>query len=249
MLNQVISLTPLLGPLVAAVVAVFGWLGMEITTKAGLAALFTVVTATASAQDLPIDSPVLQGTPSYELGAVVLALMPPLGVQPAWGWSGGLPVKWRAKHVIDASNPNGIIMGSRDGQLRVNVLGDVITAQNPRREIGWSVSLVSGTDAQVRESARLGPDTIGLSPANDECEGRGTQGCGFDPMLSLMRAGIDAKFLCKQHRPGNSIDSYYLLSSSGKAPVVVDWYLYPDSGGLVSMVLLRLRQAPADVCS
>jgi hypothetical protein len=192
----------------------------------------------------------LQGTQSYELGSVVLALMPAPGQQRiGWDWQADSPIQWQNGYTL---NP-GASRSYRDGALRINVMGVVSTVLRQHTdELGWTVELY--TDGP----AKFGPEAISVEPGasdGNQCFGTLYDGCTFDPMPSLKQAGISAKLLCafdESGRPTKSNSNFtrtYAISAAGKAPGLLQWSESEGAGGASTTVTLLLHSTPAKACS
>ncbi|MGP8439959.1 hypothetical protein ACT2FY_32330 [Paraburkholderia fungorum] len=192
----------------------------------------------------------LQGTQSNELGAVVLALMPPPGQQRiGWDWQADSPIQWQNGYT---QNP-GATRSYRNGVLRINVMGNVSTVLRQHTdELGWTVTLY--TDAP----AKFGPDSIAVQPGlpdGGQCFGTLYGGCTFNPLPSLKQAGITAKPLCAfdwQGRPTKSNGNFtrtYAVSAAGKAPALLQWMESEGSGGASTTLTLLLNSTPAKACA
>ncbi|USX08239.1 hypothetical protein [Paraburkholderia fungorum] len=191
----------------------------------------------------------LQGTASFELGSVILALMPsPNQQQIGWDWQADSPIQWQNGYTL---NP-GATRSYRNGVLRINVMGDVSTVLRQRTdELGWTVTLY--TDAPPK----FGPDSISFEPGltgRDACFGTLYDGCDFNPLPSLQHAKINARLLCQfdeSGRPNPSNANFtrtYRVSAEGKAPTLMQWQRSSGSGGSTSTVTLLLKATPAQAC-
>jgi hypothetical protein len=191
----------------------------------------------------------LRGTQSYELGSVILALMPPPGQQRiGWDWQANSPIQWQDGYT---QNP-GAVRSYRNGMLRINVMGDVSTVLRQRTdELGWTVTLY--TDA----SPKFGPDSISITPGltdSGACFGTLYDGCNFNPLPSLKQQGIKAKLLCQfdefgRHNPSNdNFTRTYSVSAQGKAPTLLQWQKSGGTGGTSTSVTLLVNATPAQAC-
>jgi hypothetical protein len=213
-----------------------------------LLSCLTLIRVAVAAPPLDIFPQSLQGTKSYELGAVVLAMMPTTKTQIGWDWQSDSPVAWQNGYT---QNP-GASRSYRDGYIRINVMGEVATVLRQRRnELGWTVEMY--TDGPPK----FGPEAISFFPGNNaggQCFGTLYEGCIFNPMPSLTRAGIVAQLLCQfdeSGRPttsnGNSTRTYK-LSARGKVPVLFQWSESEGSGGGSTTATLVLKQTPSQAC-
>lgn len=191
----------------------------------------------------------LRGMQSYELGAVVLSLMPQPGQQQIdWDWKADSPIQWQSGYT---QNP-GAVRSYRNGVLRINVMGRISTVLRQRTdELGWTITLY--TDAPPK----FGPDSISISPGlpdSGECFGTLYDGCNFDPLPSLEQAGIHAKLICQFDESGRSDpnnDNFtrtYRVSAAGKAPLLLQWQKSSGSGGSSTWVTLLLKTSATRAC-
>lgn len=191
----------------------------------------------------------LRDTQSYELGTVILSLMPQAGQQQiGWDWDADSPIQWQDGFT---QNP-GAVRTFRDGILRVNVMGEVSTVLRKHiDELGWTVTLY--TDA----SPKFGPDAISLAPGvagAGTCFGTLYKGCDFDPLPSLKQANVQAKLVCQFDESGRTnpnsenFTRTYRVNASGKAPSLLQWQRSSGSGGSSSAITLLLKSSTAQAC-
>ena len=142
----------------------------------------------------------LNAQPSSELGDLVLDIMELEKERWWWNWKSNANIIWQDGISYDSDSP------TRAGVVRVNVLGSISKVLKEKEvELGWSIVLKS-TDM----SAKFGPDTLELSPA--DCAGVEYDGCVFDPLPSLDRAHIRHRLACHIEGVGQSKEVYVLES-------------------------------------
>ncbi|MDE2420930.1 MAG: hypothetical protein KGO49_07110 [Gammaproteobacteria bacterium] len=191
----------------------------------------------------------LKGKLSLELGQAVLLLMPPVGQRNIdWGYlANSENISWIDNPYIERNGDDGAQQGtSRTGWLRVNVLGVNSTILKKNLfELGWTVEYENDSDG------RYDVDTITLEPGTDDgennCFGRTTTGCSFDPRPSLLKAGIHFSLVCDK-KDGNSEDKILLLSAKGKKNTYADWNQGFGSGGKTALLTLNLKGSNRTMC-
>lgn len=155
---------------------------------------------------------------SSELGELVLDIMTPEKEGWWWNWKSNSNIIWQ-----DGISSSGI-ESSREGMVRVNVLGNFLKVLKEREvEIGWSIALRS-TDMP----AKFGPDTIDLSPATRF--GTGYDECDFDPLPSLDKMHISHSLVCQFNNIGGGKE-VYLLQHPSKGSVLMTLERNVGSGG------------------
>lgn len=177
-------------------------------------------------------------TPTRELGQVVLALMPPVGVEQVNWPSPESGLIWREPRPY-LSEYKGETRKIQKALTRANVLGKVVSeAGNPNAEVPWELSFLAlGPDgAKVQE--------ISLEPDN-ACFGRGSgTGCEFAFEPSLEKAGIQYERICEV----SWREAYYRLAAPDRHPVTLRHSRDAGSGGPTSWITLLVGESPKGKC-
>ncbi len=208
---------------------------------------FMVCFASCSRQHEEIFPISLQGRKTFELGELVLLLMPD-AAQEMVGWEhrSNSDIQWITSGYTQREVANGETEYYRDGMARVNIKGKISTVLRERvAELGWLVSYRSASPP------KFGVESIHLVPGTREesCFGTNYEGCWFEsPVKSLSSASITPKLLCSVEKGSEGVKAYE-LQHYGKRSVVLYWHESGGSGGSSSWLVLNLRQAPSkDLC-
>ena len=196
-----------------------------------------------SAPDLPAFPTSLEGSPSLELGQLVLMLMPAPGVsQIPWDHQANSAIVWRSSGYEDS--PAGAeVTTSRNGLVRVNVEGVVSTVLHKRKEeMAWTVKYTS------KSNPKFGVERIEISPGliEEPCFGSTYSGCSFDPpSRSLADAGIKATELCKATGIGER-GTLYRVEHADRQTMLLLWSTGGGSGGESSSIDLLVDHGKGD---
>lgn len=180
-----------------------------------------------------------------ELGQAVLLFMPPQNSQFVdWAFQANGPVVW----LTSSYSSNGNDATYREGLMRITVDGATSTILKHRvHELAWSVRY------QGELNPSFGVQSITMEPGIDDgdanCFGAGTTGCSFNPLSSLIKAGVAVKILCQSNDAQNSITGLD-LSASGKAPTTAQVLTSGGSGGESTEITLFVgdNSAPTNLC-
>jgi hypothetical protein len=207
---------------------------------AGICALTPIAGAMAqSVQDVyPVE---LQGTRPFELGELVLLLMPDSGVRPVgWDFRAESPILWRTVG-YETVQRKGASLYIRNGIVRAHIQGKKSTVLRQRVvELGWGVKYSSTINPN------FGPQEITIEPGppREPCFGSTYTGCDFEePLSSLAQAGIAATKLCGKRGTGDIV-SAFSLTHAGRRPTVMVWETSGGSGGSSAWLTLKLNETP-----
>lgn len=210
-----------------------------------LAALLAVaVTCAGAAPGVPTDTdPPVRGT-SYELGRVILTLMPDRGQRTlSWDHRADSAVGWVDPGYKTVRNRLGEF-AVRRGLIRTNVLGKRATVLRQRREeLWWTVTYLT------KGPPKFGPEKILLDPGglSDVCFGTLYEGCEYDPLPSLRAAGIRAKQVCHAKIHEAHLTGFTLMHPGrGEIQLLV----MDDGGSGGSSTSLEMRfSTPQELCT
>ena len=196
------------------------------------------------AENLPV-TPVMQGYGTYEFGTIVKKLMPK--EQYVW-WdylSNDKNIKWLTNGSAESLNYDGSIESSRQGLVRINVLGSTPKIlKNRKYELPWTITYKGGQE-------RFGVTSVLLEPGDltNGCYGYPTSNCTFNHIPSLKKQGITTKQVCLDKTNNSMVYEAYQLSTSGKKTT----YLYKinrfGSGGDSTSFELYYSANVRDFCS
>jgi len=186
----------------------------------------------------------LQGGAKFEIGELVLLLMPDAD-QGAIGWEyrSNSDIQWiTTSGYAERERDKGETEYYRDGVVRVNINGKVSTVLRERiTELGWRVSFLSVSPP------KFGVESIEIEPGSRDapCFGTNYEGCWFEsPIKSFSSASISAKLLCNVERGQEGVKAYELRHHD-KRPVVMYWHESGGSGGSTAWLVLDLKQTPS----
>jgi hypothetical protein len=186
----------------------------------------------------------LQGRKQFELGELVLFLMPNSGERSVgWDFRADSPILWKTAGYETTPRKDGTSSYTRVGIVRVHVLGKKSTVLRQRvTELGWSVTYSNTSNPN------FGPQEIQVEPggwwAGGPCFGSTYSGCDFEePIGSLSHAGIIAINLCSKEEIGGRV-SAFVLSHAGRRQTVMVWQTSGGSGGSSAWITLKLDERP-----
>ena len=198
----------------------------------------------AQAENLTV-IPDIQGYGTYEFGVIVKKLMPK--EQHVW-WdylSNEKNIKWLTSGSKEIINYDGSIESSRQGLVRINVLGSTPAILRDRKyELPWTITYKGG-------QARFGVTTVLLEPGDitNGCFGYPTSNCSFEHIPSLKKQGIITKKICLDKTKNSLVYEAYQLSTAGKKTT----YLYKvnsiGSGGDSTSFELYYSSNAQEFCS
>ena len=202
---------------------------------------FIVCLGACSRQDEQVYPTSLQGKKKFEIGELVLLLMPEAS-QGAIGWEhqSNSDIQWiTTSGYAERERGKGETEYYRDGVARVNINGTVSTVLRERvTELGWRVSFLS------MSPPKFGIESIEIAPGSRDapCFGTNYEGCWFEsPIKSLQSVSISANLLCSVERGQEGVKAYELIHY-GKRPVVMYWHESGGSGGSSAWIVLNLKQ-------
>ncbi len=186
---------------------------------------------------------------SIELGQAILSLMPPIGMESVlWSYQqNSQNIFWIDNHYKSNQGQNDTY-NSKNGLMRINVKGSKSTIfKNRDLELAWSIVLQKfGDPASGPEAIELKP---GINDGDANCFGSKTTNCTFNPLASLVLAGIKAKEIC--NKEGVSGAKGYLLKAKDKRPIKLSLITSAGSGGASSWITLYIDSSDkkVDICS
>jgi hypothetical protein len=175
-----------------------------------------LVSSVAQAEKIPV-LPGMQGYGTYEFGLLIKKLMP---VNRIW-WdhlANDKNIKWITPGSQEVINYDGYAESSRQGLVRINVLGSTPTIlKNRKYELPWTITYKGGQE-------RFGVTSVLLEPGDkvNGCYGYPTSNCSFEHIPSLKKQGITTKKICLDKTKGSLVYEAYQLSTPGKKTT----YLY-----------------------
>lgn len=178
---------------------------------------------------------------SWELGQLVLMLMPDGPSPPGWDHRVDSGIRWKT----DGYQLRQV--GTDDeywryGLARVNVQGTTATVLKARTmELGWTVEYLTTS------APKHGPEDIQLKPGlpGAICFGSLYNNCWFDePLKSLASAGLRIVKLCNKTRGDDTISAFQIFHT-GKQPTVLLWSASGGSGGTYAWMTLKLKTEPS----
>lgn len=187
---------------------------MKLTQVVGLLSIF--ISGIAQAEKLPV-LPNMQGYGTYEFGFLVKKLMP---VNHVW-WdhlANDKNIKWLMSGSQEVINYDGSVKSSRQGLVRINVLGSVPTIlKNRKYELPWTITYQGGQQ-------KFGVKSVLLEPGDNVngCFSYPTSNCSFEHIPSLKKQGISTKKVCLDKTKNSLSYEAYQLSMPGKKTT----YLY-----------------------
>lgn len=185
----------------------------------------------------------LEGTKSFELGELVLLLMPDSGATfVGWDHRANSPIVWKTSGYETRTRSDGTSISTREGIVRVHVQGKKSTILRKRiNELGWTVMYFSELPP------KFGPEEIEIEPGlsyEGGCFGTNYDGCDFEePLNSLSSAGITATKICSAREVGEAA-SAFLLTHAARRPTVLVWVTSGGSGGSSAWLTLKLNEKP-----
>jgi len=190
---------------------------------------------------MPVHPASLSNTPKIELGEAVKFLMPDVDTRVAWDWrSNDGKILWTDNGFVEQSSKT-----VRRGLMRINVLGShSTTLHKVKKELGWYVEM------STREPAKFGPTEILLTAGlgrGEQCFGSTYDGCDFDALPSLKKAGLDVQLVCEEHKPQENIKGYR-INARGKNETFLLERTGWGSGGKSTSVYLLLKVSPNKLC-
>jgi len=189
----------------------------------------------------------LQGAKPFELGELILLLMPDSGATSVgWDHRADSRIVWQTTGYEAAPRADGTSKYIRNGIVRVHIQGKISTVLRQRiDELGWTVSYSSDGPPN------FGPEEIAIEPGlpQEACFGTNYDGCDFDePLTSLSSAGIGATKICGKREMGVA-SSAFLLTHAARRPTVLVWVTSGGSGGSSAWLTLKLNEKPnAGLC-
>jgi hypothetical protein len=190
----------------------------------------------------------LEGTRSFELGELLLLLMPDRGSRfVGWDHRADSAILWVTAGIQSGKAPNGDDRYRRDGIVRVSNEGEIAQVLKERKvELGWTVTYINDS------SPKFGVDKIFIGPGTptEVCFGSTFDGCWFDvPFKSLVSVNIKARSLCSTRRGADAVRAFE-LSHQDRRPTVMLWSESGGSGGMSSDLALMLNTKPAStICT
>ena len=190
-----------------------------------------------------------QAASDFELGSVVLMLMPQEGVESlSWDQQADGPIDWVSPGVITEQGPKGESYSFKEGLMRVNVLGKYAHVLKEQKFIlAWTIRYAS------KHNPNQGVEWIDVfaGTSDEPCQGNNDDGCGFDPVPSLTKSGVQVKKVCESglgadHKLG------YALSAEGRQPASLlqrDRGNTTGPGGPSTSLVLSLVAASAQLCN
>ena len=181
-----------------------------------LGLLLILVSSVTQAEKIPV-LPSMQGYGTYEFGFLVKKLMP---VNNIW-WdhlANDKNIKWVTPGSQEVINYDGTVESSRQGLIRINVLGSTPTIlKNRKYELPWTITYKGGQE-------RFGVTSVLLEPGDNVngCYGYPTSNCSFEHIPSLKKQGITVKKICLDKIKASLVYEAYQLSTPGKKTT----YLY-----------------------
>jgi len=190
----------------------------------------------------------LQGTKPFELGELILLLMPDSSATfVGWDHRADSRIVWQTTGYETVPKADGTSKYVRNGIVRVNIQGKKSTVLRQRTtELGWTVSYSSV------DPPKFGPEQITIEPGLPQeggCFGTNYEGCDFDePLNSLSSAGVGATKICGKREMGGA-SSAFLLTHAARRSTVLVWVTSGGSGGSSAWLTLKLNEKPnAGLC-
>lgn len=186
-----------------------------------------------------------------EIGEVVKKFMPDAGQTYSWGHLANDPnILWMAKSVDVSSREGREDISTRFGLLRASSSGGVATyLQDKEYELPWTVQMNGGM-------AKFGVDSVELYPGASDlerpwpggCFGMGFRNCEFDPLPSMLKAGVSAEEVCSLELSGTDYKIAYSLAAKGKSPVYAVYRSSGGSGGVSQAFEIFLPGSRSGLC-
>lgn len=155
----------------------------------------------------PVYPEIAEKAGTLELGEAILLLMPNEGTSAIeWSHNADGPIVWITDGIKTKQSRNGQMYAEREGVLRIHVLGKFAHVLRQRINIlAWTV--IYSTSG----NPKFGVEKISLFPgaSGDQCFGTLFDGCEFDLLPSLEKAGLFVKKICENKEfPGSGIVAY-----------------------------------------
>lgn len=204
------------------------------------------------AEEVKIDSPVLQSLPSQELGQVILKFIPSASGTINWYTNANdTTFRWIDRKYIEITLDDGTVTSSRRAVYRGNVNGVKSTyLDNHVYEMPWLLTLQGDSLGKFGvDSVLFEPYIIGIHSQDETtCFGSTHENCDFKPFNSLKKAGISSKKICENQMGSGNFDIVYLLSKSGKKNTYGIWSQSLGSGGSSNSFTLDYSTSDSAVC-
>ena len=161
--------------------------------------------------------PEMQGYGTYEFGFLIKKLMPANRI---W-WdhlANDKNIKWVTPGSQEVINYDGSVEYSRQGLVRINVLGSIpIILKTRKYELPWTITYKGGQE-------KFGVTSVLLEPGDkvNGCYSYPTSNCSFEHIPSLQKQGITTKKICLDKTKKSLYYEAYQLSIPGKKTT----YLY-----------------------
>lgn len=181
----------------------------------------------------------------FELGTAILLLMPPKGSQFIdWSHESNGSIVWLTDGFEMESWANGDEISRRQGLLNIHVLGNFSHVLKQKKyKLAWTVQYLT------KSNPKFGVETISIlpGPPGDVCFGTLYDGCTFEILPSLKKAGLTVKQLCEQkgiqhHTVG------YLVNHPNKVPMHLVLSESWGSGGSSSSVEMAIASKNKNLC-
>ena len=129
--------------------------------------------------------------------------------------------------------------------MRINVLGVHSTIlRETKEELGWYVEM------STQAPAKFGPTEILLTAGlgwGQQCFGAAYDGCDFETLPSLKKAGLDVQLVCEAHKLGENIKGYKINAPGKKETLLVEQTGW-GSGGKSTSIYLLLKASSSNLC-
>lgn len=203
--------------------------------------IFLVAGCQQEKSQMPVYPPLLSKAPNIELGEAVKFLIPDAGIGIYWDWrSNDGKILWLDNGFVEQRG-----VTTRKGLMRINVLGVHSTVlREVKEELGWYVEM------STRDPAKFGPTKImleaGLGPGK-QCFGSTNDGCDFETLPSLKKAGLDAQLLCAEDKLQENIKGYRINAPGKKETLLLEQNGW-GSGGRSTSIYILLKASPSKLC-
>jgi hypothetical protein len=190
---------------------------------------------------MPVYPRSLSKAPNIELGEAIKFLIPDTGVRIYWDWrSNDGKILWLDNGFVEHGEET-----TRKGLMRINVLGVHSTVLRAvKEELGWYVEM------STRDPAKFGPTKIMLEAglgSGEQCFGSTNDGCDFETLPSLKKAGLDAQFVCEEQKLQETIKGYR-INAPGKIETLLIERTGGGSGGQSTSIYLLLKANSTKLC-
>lgn len=196
--------------------------------------------------ELPVYPLELKGAKVFEIGELVLLLMPDKSETTiGWDYRDQSEIHWTTVGYNERNPNTNYTEYYRDGMTRIRVQGKAATVlKEHTNELGWTISYINTLNP------KFGPEKIVITPGtpNETCFGSLYNGCEFAPYKSMLAAGITVEKTCDTE-PMQAHHVGYRLSYPGKRTIFMLWMTSGGSGGSSSdLTLMPLAQSSDNLC-